>query len=164
MNKAFSVAALTGALSVGIVYAQSKPTTGRRSARSTSHVSVPSHEEVPTKAMTLATVHVPRAVKADDQLLKAGTYQVRLTGEPLKPVVGETPNLEQWVEFLQDGKVKARAAASIVPAPEIHRVIKERMPPPGHARVDVLKGNEYLRVWINKDGNHYLIHMPMATS
>ena len=28
--------------------------------------------------------------------------------------------------------------------------------------MQVLKGNEYLRVWINKAGNHYLIHLPAA--
>jgi hypothetical protein len=27
----------------------------------------------------------------------------------------------------------------------------------------MLKGNEYLRVWINKGGNNYLIHMPPAS-
>ena len=24
----------------------------------------------------------------------------------------------------------------------------------------MLKGNDYVRVWINKGGNHYLIHLP----
>jgi hypothetical protein len=114
--------------------------------------------------MTLGTVRIPRAVRADDQVLKAGTYQVRLTGESLKPVVGETPNLEQRIEFLREGRVQAHAVSSVVPASDIHQVAKERAPAPGHARVDILKGNEYLRVWINKGGNHYLIHLPMATS
>ena len=121
-------------------------------------------EAVPTKAMTLATVHIPRAVKADDQLLRAGTYIVRLSGEPLKPAVGETPNFEQRVEFLQAGKVKGKAVASIVPPDQIHQVAEERVPSPGHSRVDVLKGNDYVRVWINKAGDSYLIHLPTATS
>jgi hypothetical protein len=116
--------------------------------------------------MTLGTVHLPRAVKADDdRLLKPGPYQVRLAGEPLKPVVGETPNLEQWVEFLQGGRVKGKAGAIVVPASEIQQVAKkERVPAAGLARVDVLKGNQYMRVWINKGGNHYLIHLPLATT
>jgi hypothetical protein len=114
--------------------------------------------------MTLATVHIPKPVKADDQLLKAGTYVVRLMGESLKPAVGETPNLEQWVEFLQAGKVKGKAVASIVPPDQIHQVAEERVPVAGHARVDLLKGDNYVRVWINKAGNSYLIHLPTAAS
>jgi hypothetical protein len=46
--------------------------------------------------MTLGTVRVPRPVTTDGQALNAGTYQVRLAGEALKPAVGETPNHEQW--------------------------------------------------------------------
>jgi len=25
----------------------------------------------------------------------------------------------------------------------------------------MLKGGDYLRVWINKGGNHYLVHLPV---
>jgi hypothetical protein len=28
--------------------------------------------------------------------------------------------------------------------------------------VQVLRGNEYLRVWINRAGNHYLVHLPVT--
>ena len=28
----------------------------------------------------------------------------------------------------------------------------------------MLKGNEYMRVWFNKGGNHYLIHFPTGGS
>ena len=27
-------------------------------------------------------------------------------------------------------------------------------------RVDMLKGNDYVRVWINRGGNNYLINLP----
>ena len=89
---------------------------------------------------------------------------MRLAGESLKTVVGETANVEQWVEFVQDGHVKGKAVASIVSADQIHQIERERGPEPGHARVDVLNGNLYLRIWINRSGNHYLIHLPKATS
>ncbi len=62
--------------------------------------------------MRRGTIYISHAVKADDRLLDAGTYRVRLTGEPLKAAVGETPNLEQRVEFLQGDRVKAKAVAS----------------------------------------------------
>jgi hypothetical protein len=26
----------------------------------------------------------------------------------------------------------------------------------------MLKGNEYLRIWVNRGGNQYLIHLPVA--
>ena len=26
--------------------------------------------------------------------------------------------------------------------------------------LELLKGNDYMRVWINRGGNHYLIHLP----
>jgi hypothetical protein len=95
MNNACAVAAVAGVLSVGIVFAQTKAAVEHRVAKSESASSLRSHEEVPTKVMTLGTVHLSRAVRADDdRLLKPGPYQVRLAGEPLKPVVGETPNLE----------------------------------------------------------------------
>jgi hypothetical protein len=83
--------------------------------------------------MTLGTIHISHAVKADDRLLDAGTHRVRLTGEPLRAAVGETPNLEQRVEFLQGDRVKAKAVASIVPPDQIHQVAKEPVPEPGHA-------------------------------
>jgi hypothetical protein len=28
--------------------------------------------------------------------------------------------------------------------------------------VELLKGEDYLRVWINRGGNHYLVHLPVA--
>jgi hypothetical protein len=32
------------------------------------------------------------------------------------------------------------------------------------SRVEMLKGGEFLRVWIARDGNNYLIHLPPATT
>ena len=28
------------------------------------------------------------------------------------------------------------------------------------AKVETLKGGDYVRLWINKGGNHYLVHFP----
>ncbi|MCC7416284.1 MAG: hypothetical protein IT176_04015 [Acidobacteria bacterium] len=119
-------------------------------------------EAVPTQPMPLATVRIPRAVKANDQLLPPGTYQVRLAGRLLPPVPGETPDLEQWVEFLQRGQVKGRAAAPIVPGNEIQSLAKGPIPSSGSARVELLKEGDYVRVWINKGGMNYLIYLPTA--
>jgi len=121
--------------------------------------------QVPATETALGSVRIPRAVKADGKDLKAGTYQVRLTAQTASPAVpGQT--MERWVEFVQGGKVAGREVVSIVPAGEM----KDLMPgpdAPGKApgagtRVEMLKGNDYLRVWISRAGVNYLIHMPPA--
>jgi hypothetical protein len=118
--------------------------------------------QVPTTETALGSVRIPRSVKADGKDLKAGTYQVRLTAQAASPAVpGQT--MERWVEFVQGGKVAGREVVSIVPSSEM----KDLMPgpdsgkAPSGAKVEMLKGNEYLRVWINRAGVSYLIHFPV---
>ena len=41
-------------------------------------------------------------------------------------------------------------------------VVKDAPPASGGSKVQMLRGNDYLRVWINRGGNHYLIHFPVA--
>jgi hypothetical protein len=104
-------------------------------------------------------------VTADGKPLAAGTYQVRVTAQPAKPdAVGTTEELERWAEFLQAGKVAGREVVSIVPQAEVKLVSKDAPPPSGGSKVQVLRGNDYLRVWINRGGNHYLIHFPVAAA
>ena len=113
-------------------------------------------------AMALGTVHIPKAVKADGKPLPPGTYQVRLTSEQAKPdAVGTTGKLERWVEFVKGGKVAGREVATIVPQSEIGLVQKDAPPRANGSKVEMLKGGDYLRVWINKGGNHYLVHLPV---
>ena len=107
----------------------------------------------------LGTVRIPRAVKADGQALAAGTYQVRVTETPAAPpAAGQTPQYERWAEFLRGGKVVGREVVTIVPASDIKQVAEVTPPPAGGARTEVLKGGDYLRLWLNRGGNHYLIH------
>jgi hypothetical protein len=121
--------------------------------------------QAPTTETALGSVRIPRAVKADGKDLRAGTYQVRLTAQDATPAVPGI-KMERWVEFVQGGKVAGREVVSIVPADEM----KDLMPgpdAPGKApragsRVEMLKGNDYLRVWISRAGVSYLIHMPPA--
>jgi hypothetical protein len=40
--------------------------------------------------------------------------------------------------------------------------VADRGAPRNSARVELLKGEDYLRVWINRAGNHYLVHLPVA--
>jgi hypothetical protein len=123
----------------------------------------PTTAEEPTApgAMALGTVRLPKGVKADGKDLPAGTYQVRLTADEAKPdAKGSTEKLERWVEFLKGGKVAGREVVSIVPAAEAKLVQKDTPPASGGSKVETLKGGDYVRVWINKGGNYYLVHLP----
>ena len=110
-------------------------------------------------AVNLGAVRIPRAVKAGGESLAAGTYQVRVTETPATPqAAGQTPQFERWAEFLRNGKVVAREVVTVVPGSDIKQVAEQTPPPAGGYRAEVLKGNDYLRLWINRGGNHYLVH------
>lgn len=110
-------------------------------------------------ATTLGTVRLPRAVMADGKALPAGSYSLRVVADAVTPVKGQGPESEKWVEFLQGGQVKGRELASVVTAAEVKEVSDGRTPGGNSAKVELLKGGEYLRVWANRGGNHYLIHL-----
>jgi len=109
---------------------------------------------------SLGTITLNRAVTANGQPLPAGRYIVRLTPEAPSPVVGQTEGAARWVEFVRNGQVVGREVVTIVPDSEIGEIAKGPRPPRGGHRVDVLKGGDYIRVWINRGGNNYLIHFP----
>jgi hypothetical protein len=115
---------------------------------------------VPAGELALGTVRVPKGLKADGKELPAGTYSVRLTPEEATgKAPGATAAYERYVEFLQGKQVKGREVVSIVPSADIGKVAKGKGPAPGAARVEKLRGDDYVRVWINRGGNHYLIHL-----
>jgi hypothetical protein len=119
----------------------------------------------PTGDVMLGTVRLPKGVSADGKPLPPGSYQVRVTSQEAgPPAVGITETLERWVEFVQGGTVKGREVVSIVPQTEVKNVVKDAPPPSGSSRVQTLKGNDYVRVWFNRAGNHYLIHLPVAAA
>jgi hypothetical protein len=120
--------------------------------------------QAPTTETSLGSVRIPRTVKADGKDLKAGTYTVRLTAQDAAP---PAPGIirERWVEFVQGGKVAGREVVSIVPGNEVKDLQPGPDAPPSTrpaSKVEMLKGNDYLRVWISRGGVIYLIHMPPA--
>jgi len=117
---------------------------------------------VPGGETGLGSVRIDRRVLADGKPLAAGTYQIRLTAEAAKPdAAGADAALERWVEFVQDGQVKGREVVSIVPKDDLAAVAEKAPPAPGTSRVELLKGGEYLRIWINRGDVSYLIHLPV---
>ena len=162
MKRSVLVGALVGALSIGTAFAQtgSKPAGAARETGEGHSAPTPT---VPTGDMALGLVRLAKGVKADGKALAAGTYQVRLTAQQATPdAKGETPSLERWVEFVQKGQVKGREVVTIVPQSEIALVQKDAPPHANAAKVEMLKGGNYMRLWINKGGNHYLVHFPVA--
>jgi len=112
--------------------------------------------------MSLGSVTINHKVSADGKPLPAGTYQVRLTSDEPKPALGASPEGEKYVEFVRGGKVVAREVATVVANADVATIVKGPKPANGSVRVDVLKGNDYVRVWINRGGQNYLIHLPSA--
>ena len=137
MKQLVLIGVLVGALGAGVGYAQ-------------------------TPATALGTVHLPKKLMADGKPLPAGTYTVRLTTDEPKPGVGQTPQAELYVEFVQGGKVVGREVATVVSAADIGAVAKGQRLKANSSVVEMLKGGDYWRVWINRGGNNYLIHMPPA--
>jgi hypothetical protein len=127
-------------------------------------VSLFAQTSAPAAGAALGSVTLKTAVMANGQRLAAGTYQVRLTGDSPKPGVGQSPESERYVEFVRGGKVVGREVATIVPQAEIGQVVNPNSPRPatGGARVEMLKGDDYVRVWINRSGMNYLVHLPPA--
>jgi hypothetical protein len=123
-------------------------------------VSVSAQLAPPAAGASLGSVTLNRRVMANGQPLAPGTYQVRLTGETPKPGLGQSPDGERYIEFMRGGKVLGREVATVVPASEIAQIAKGARPPTGGARVELLKGNDYVRVWINRGGANYIINMP----
>ena len=110
--------------------------------------------------MSLGSVTIGKKVMADGKPLAPGTYQVRLTNDAPKPGVGQAPDAEKYVEFVKAGKVVAREVATVISAEDIGKIAKGAKPKSGSAKVELLKGGDYYRVWINRGGNNYLINLP----
>jgi hypothetical protein len=148
------------------------PTTPRRTAQGdnaattrTAPKAQPNTAEEPTAPgpMVLGTVRLPKGVKVNGAEIAPGSYQVRLTADEAKPdAKGSSEKLERWVEFVKGGTVAGREVVSIVPAAEAKLVQKDTPPPSGGSKVETLKGGDYVRIWINRGGNYYLVHLPKA--
>lgn len=111
---------------------------------------------------SLGSVRLPQAVMANGQPLPAGSYTLRLSSEAVTPVVGQSPDSAQWVEFVQGGQVRGRELATKMTAADAKAIAESTPPASGTAKVQLLKGADYVRVWINNGGTHYLLHLATA--
>jgi hypothetical protein len=113
---------------------------------------------------SLGNVTLSRQVMADGKPLPAGTYQLRLSEDRPEPAVGLSPDSARYIEFVRGGKVIGREVATVIPQTEVAEVADGPRPAAGGVRVELLKGNDYLRIWVNRGGNNYLIHLPVSAS
>jgi hypothetical protein len=112
--------------------------------------------------MSLGSVRIPTQVTANGQALAAGTYTLRVSADAVAPVVGQTPSASKWIEFVQGGQVKGKEIATVATADDVKQIAEMTPPAAGTAKVQTLKGADYVRVWINHGGTHYLLHLMNA--
>ncbi|MEE2964939.1 MAG: hypothetical protein VX427_12470 [Acidobacteriota bacterium] len=99
-------------------------------------------------------ITIPSAVLADGEQLAAGMYLLRLADDG--------PELSaRWVEFVSGDSVAGRGLAVVISDDEMSEVSESGMLR-NEARVEVLKEADYVRVWLNRDGVNYLVHLPPA--
>ena len=113
--------------------------------------------------IVIGSVHIPRAAVANGANVPTGTYQLRISDEMPTVPVGQSPDAERWVEFVQNGKVVAKEMASLVTDADMKATVADRgMPKPGTTWLQTLKGGDYYRVWVNKNGMNYLINLAIG--
>lgn len=116
--------------------------------------------DIPSESMLIGTVDLPRRANADGIPLDPGQYKLHLISPRTTPHANDVPHSrDRWIEFRQEDGVKGREMVTIVSGTEILTVAESAPPSNGSARIEVLKENDYLRIWLNNDGVHYLIHL-----
>jgi hypothetical protein len=160
MKQVVLIGALVTGLSAGVILAQAPAGQGHTTPK-VQPSSAPG-PTAPTGEIALGSVRLPKAVKADGKPLPAGTYTVRVTAEAAAPIAaGQSQGLERWMEFVQGGQVKGREVVTIIPQSEIAHVQKDKPPAGNSSKFETLKGGDYTRLWIARNGNHYLVHFPV---
>jgi hypothetical protein len=119
--------------------------------------------DVATTPRTLGIVQIPQAVLADGRLLPPETYELQLTADEVTPAPGQAVGAERWIAFVLRGAVVGRELASVIPDADIDKIAEGPPPATGTSRIDVLKGGEYVRVWVNHDSVHYIINLAVPT-
>ena len=76
---------------------------------------------------------------------------------------GTTQEAECWVQFMRGGVLAGRELATVIAASDLATVAKGPAPRRNGARVDQLKGGDYVRIWVNREGTNYIINMPPAS-
>ena len=115
-------------------------------------------------ASSLGTVRITQPVMAGGTMLQPGTYEIRLTGEHMKPLPGQSEDAVQQVEFIANGTVAAKYAAEVMTGEDVPVGTSGVTSGGGttRARVEMLTGGDFMRVSATRGGERYLIHLAVA--
>jgi hypothetical protein len=115
------------------------------------------HHTTPGRVHPKVTITQP--VMADGMPLAPGTYEIWITDE--RPAAGAgSSDAQRVVEFTQNGQVVAREVAEVFPRAGREVVGTSGTAGSARARVEMLRGGEFVRVSINEADGRYLIHLP----
>ena len=108
----------------------------------------------------VSSVRINHTVMAGKQPLAPGTYELVVTDDRPSSPNGEPNESQRYVEFVQSGMVVAREVAEVFPATERPVGTSSASGAP-KAVVEILKGEEFVRVAVNGRDSRYLIHLPV---
>jgi hypothetical protein len=156
-------AALAWAAPSGVMLARTGPLpeSSSQPATQTKPAPKPAGAASQSEMTPLGSVRLPRQAMANGELLAAGTYSVRLVSGPVPGAVGQTPEESKWVEFVQGSQVRGKEVATVMTADEVKKIAETSIPASGSSKVQILKGEDYVRVWINRANTHYLVHLAL---
>jgi hypothetical protein len=109
----------------------------------------------------IATVRITQPVMAEGKLLPEGMYQLVLTGERPTPLPGQAPDAQRWVAFVANGKPVAREIAEVLRDSDLPATGASARPTRDGVRVEMLQGGEFLRISVKREGERYLVHLPV---
>jgi hypothetical protein len=107
------------------------------------------------------TVQITQQILADGKPLAPGTYEIWVTDERPDVKAGVPSENQRVVQFVQNGQVVAREIAEVFPAGE--RPVGTSGSMSARARVEMLRGGEFLRVSFNDPAGRFLIHLPTGS-
>jgi hypothetical protein len=108
---------------------------------------------------SLGMVTITQPVLAEGKTLQPGTYEIRDTGEHVKPLPGQSETAQTYIEFISNGNVVARDVAEVMSGGAL-RPIGTSGGAGTRGRFHVLKGGDFARVSMAHGGERYLIHLP----
>lgn len=127
-------------------------------------VTAPAFAHHTGKNHAVAKVQITHAVLADGKSLAPGAYEVWISDE--RPVVHNgiaVSENQRVVEIAQNGTVVAREIAEVFRRGE-PQAVGTTGATGARARVDLLRGGEFVRIALNDSGARYLIHLPTGSA
>jgi hypothetical protein len=113
-----------------------------------------------TPGRTHPTVTITQSVMAGGEPLAPGTYEIWITDERPDVGAGAPSDAQRVVEFVQNDKVVAREVAEVFPRGDAQAVGTSGSAGRATARVEMLKGGDFVRIAVNDADARYLIHLP----